>query len=647
MTWVFSRGGPRARGRSAGVLGLPVRVVFSPALAATATLALLTSTASAMTLARNGVARASIVVASDAFPSERTAAKELATYLGLSTSAEFPIEVETTPLSAGRAAIYVGATAFARNLGLDPARLGDEEWVIRSGRDWLVLCGGRPRGTLYAAYRFLETRVGVRWWNPYEETVPARRTFSIGRLDERGRPAFRYRDLSGIDGPQEFRARSRLNGQLAPPSPDFGGHVAFGTPWFVHSFYSLVPPDEFFATHPEYFSERAGFRAAGRSQLCLTNRQLQDIVAREIGDLVRESGETARLRGVPAPILFDVSQNDWGGPCQCAACKAVSDRNGSQAGPLLEMVNRVADAIRIEHPDVFVTTLAYTFTFPPPKEVRPRDNVIVRLSGFGERDFSKSVVDKANSKYRDAVLGWASITKHLWIWDYAVTFGVDNGLPLASYRDYAPDLRFYLRQGVEGMFIQHEYPIAGDLRDLKVWMTVKLLENPWRDPNRLIDEFSEGFYGRAGRHVRRYLRALERAEARRPCTIGVNAEPADYRFIDLDFVLEANRIFDRAERDVRDDPVLSRRVRHARLSLDYATLARFGELARQARASSRRGARSPLDRDRIAARYRRTWLEQIDLRIPEWERARARADLEEELGDLLDAARAEGGGEGS
>jgi hypothetical protein len=593
------------------------------------------SPASAMTLARHGRAEARVFLARDAAVPERTAAAELVRYLEKATSASFRVEEEPADPFDGPA-VYVGPTGFAARRGIDAATMGPEEWVLRSGRGWLVVSGGRPRGTLYAAYHLLERHIGVRWWSPHEEHVPTRHRLVLRGIDERGTPVFAYRDVYGIDGSKEFLARHFVNGDAANVPPELGGSIRGGTPWPVHSFYFLVPPTEWFRDHPEYFSERAGFRAAGRSQLCLTNPDVRDLVVGTIEARLEESAAAAAMAGVPLPVLADVSQNDWGGPCGCSRCRAAVERTGSQAGPILDFVNFVAEEIGAKRPDVLVTTLAYQYSFPPPSGTRARDNVVVRLSAFGRRDYARAVDDPANATFRDAVIGWAGVAKHLWIWDYAVTFGVERGLPLATYANYARDLRFYRAHGVEGIFTQHEYPIAGDLRDLKVWLWLEILEDPDRDPERLIREFTDGFYGRAGRLVRRYLRLLEAAQRRNPGFIDVNAVPADYGHVDLAFVTAAGRLFDRAERAVGSAPVLLRRVRHVRLSLDYATLARWDELSAEA---TRQGVALPLDRRGVAERYRSVWLEQIDFRLPEDERDAARAEVDEEVAEWIGEGR--------
>jgi len=132
---------------------------------------------SAATLATDGEPQMTIVLAEGAIAAERTAAEELAAYLAKVTGGKFPI-IGESKAPAGPC-LYVGPTAFARKLGLDPVAWGPERWAMRSVGANLVLVGGRPRGTLYAAYRFLEDQVGVRWWNAHEEHVPTRHTLQV------------------------------------------------------------------------------------------------------------------------------------------------------------------------------------------------------------------------------------------------------------------------------------------------------------------------------------------------------------------------------------------------------------------------------------------------------------------------------------
>ncbi len=590
--------------------------------------------AAAATLYVDGGRCAAIVEGAAPIPSETRAARELKRYLERVTGCTSAVLSEPDAPSGGPR-IFVGATRRAADLGLAAERLGPEEWILRTDRDDLVLVGGRPRGTLYAVYHFLEDVVGVRWWNAFEETVPRRPTLAIGDLRRRGTPAFGYRDIYGVDRSPQFSARVRLNGSFQHLSPELGGGRDFGPPSHVHNFYRYVPPERYFGPHPEFFSERAGFRAAGRSQLCLTNGALADVVAGEVERFVEGAAAEARREGVPPPELFDVSPNDWGGACDCARCSAMAVATGARSGTLLAFVNRIADAVRRRHPDVLVDTVAYLQYFAPPHDVRARDNVVVRLAGLQRRDYLHGLRDPRNRAYRDAVRGWARVAPHLWIWDYLVTFADVPELPRPNLRYLAGDLRFYRRVGVQGMFVQADQPVVADLRDLKIWVLAHLLEDPSRSPEALIREFSDGYYGPAGASVRSYLRLLRTAARRFDGPVRFDTEPSGYGYLDASFFREAYRRFDRAERAVHGDAVLSRRVREARLSLDRALLARWPWLDVE-----RLGGR--LDRRRILGEARVTVERYVDARTrgPQAEAVRDRV-----LGALDDLA--ERGGSGS
>ena len=86
-----------------------------------------------MTLAGEGKAKATIVLATGATNSEKMAARELSDYLAKVTGGKFPVAQEA---NAGRppSAIYVGPTAFAAKQGVKASGLGPEDWIVRNRR---------------------------------------------------------------------------------------------------------------------------------------------------------------------------------------------------------------------------------------------------------------------------------------------------------------------------------------------------------------------------------------------------------------------------------------------------------------------------------------------------------------------------------
>ena len=588
--------------------------------------------APAITLVAPGQTPAPIVLADGATAPEQTAAEQLAHYLGQAAGVEFTVVAEAEAPANGPA-IFVGPTARAGEAGIDAEALGPEAWTVRTVDDDLIVAGGRPRGTLYAACHFLEDVIGVHWWSPWAESVPEMPTIEVADLDLSGEPALQYRDiytLYGNDG-GAFAARNRLNRQGdAKIAGEWGGGMDYGPPYHVHTFFLYIRPDEYFEAHPEYFSLIDGERKADRTQLCLTNPELRELFRDRLIAYIEESRAQAAEAGEPAPRVFSISQNDWGGACQCDACQAIAQAEGSEAGPLLDFVNFMADAIAEDYPDVYISTLAYQYTQAPPASIRPRDNVIIRLCDTTS-NFTRAITDPENQAFHDFLLSWAQIAPNLRVWDYAVTYAAPRGMPMPSVHTYAPDFQFYAENSVEGVFTELEYPVRADLRDLKVWMMIKLLEDPYQDEGALVAAFTDGFYGAAGPIIREYLAALEASSQEHLSYISMGAAPPAYRYLTLEFVREAHDVFDRAEAAVAGDEELLQRVRHARMPLDRATVTLFRTLSRQWAQAGNDATTIPLDRDAIAARYEQTWTVEANRRLTGGRLEASLADLQDEL----------------
>lgn len=603
---------------------------------------LLTSQAFALVLAQNGQPQATVVLADGAPLADQTAAAELADYLGKITGAKYSVVAETAAPATG-SRIFVGAVKGLAKLGVDPAKLAWEEWLVRTAGDDLYIVGGGPRGTIYAAYHFLEDALQVHWWTPWEETVPSQADLTVANLNLRGQPGFRYRDIYMLYGRDKgrFAARNRLNREGdAGIDAKYGGTLAYGPPYHVHTFNLYFPPKEFFPQHPEWYSLLNGKRVGEGSQLCLTNPELRQAFLAKLRQYIETSWAAAKAANLPPPLVFSVSQNDWNNACQCDKCQAMVKVEGSEAGTLIDFVNYMADGVKDQYPEVFIDTLAYFYTQKAPLTIKPRDNVIIRLCDT-DADMLKPITAPENKAFADHILSWARIAKNLRIWDYAITYAAPPGMPLPTAHTYGPDFRFYAAHNVEGVFTELELELLADMRDFKVWTMIKTLENPKADYEKLTDTFMNGYYGPAGPSIKQYLRALEaEAVAKKASSTCWQSSPMRLGYLNLDFVQRGHRLFNDAERAVKGDPALLRRVRHARLPLDRATIATFSKFVGEWVARGEDPERFPLDRDFIAQRALNTWYQQIEFRLPreQWETARLEARAEIQRFALLPGA---------
>ena len=517
-----------------------------------------------VTIALNGAAKAVIVVAEDAEESERYAATELAGFLRQITGATFEIQA---PPAAGQSRLFVGSEAAklaAADFSTDG--LGSDGIVIQTVGNDLILAGGRPRGTLYAVYTFLEEYVGCRWWSSQASTIPIKPTLRIGRLNVHYLPPLEYREtfwFDSFDG--DWAVRNKSNGNSEQLDAKRGGkHTYEG---FVHTFFPLIPPEKYFEDHPEWFSEIDGKRIHERAQLCLTNEEMRK-------ELIKNLRE--RLRNNPAATIASVSQNDWYGNCQCSKCAAIENEEGSPAGLMLRFVNAVAEDIEEEFPNVAISTLAYQYTRKPPKITKPRPNVIVRLCSI-ECSFSKPLSDERNKEFRDDIVGWSKICNRLYIWDYTTNFR-HYIMPHPNLRVLGPNVKFFVDHNVKGIFEQGAYTSNGaEMAELRAWVLAKLLWDPKLDGQKLIDEFIAGYYGPAGPHIKDYLQITHDAVEASGDHLGCFSQHTA-KFLSFETLSKGWERLKAAEDAVLDNPDLRFRVQVAQLPIMYTFMMRWDDM---------------------------------------------------------------------
>ncbi len=251
-------------------------------------------------------------------PGARKPAEELAEYLHRISGAVVPIC--TDPAACRGRPILVGgeeAIVAAEALGVEGNRerwkgLSREGYFIRCSGGTLLLAGKTELATFYAVDRFLEEYLGVRWFMPGDlgEIVAQRRTLGVGEIEEFGEPGFRWRWV----GRGEWARRLGMNVAV-----DCKG--AFKTRWFVHTFSRLLPPEEFYGDHPEYYALVNGRRdRRGNAQRCTSNPQVARAVAGRILEIKKAE---------PDLRMISLDPMDTGAFCGCPACRALDEPGAS------------------------------------------------------------------------------------------------------------------------------------------------------------------------------------------------------------------------------------------------------------------------------------------------------------------------------
>ncbi len=463
-----------------------------------------------LTLAHLGKTPYRIVIGCAASPAEVYAASEFQQCFRQSTGMTLDIVRDDVPPI--ETEILIGPSSRLALAGLDAnwdQGFGEDGFRLMTAGKRLVIAGGRPRGTLYGVYQFLQQQAGCRWYTTDVEYIPVRKTFRVPALDETIHPGLEYRETfywEAFDG--DFAARNFCNGNRAELNERHGGKIVFYP--FVHTFYLLVPPELYFEKHPEYFSEIEGKRTCERTQLCLSNPEVLNIAVEKVKEYIRN---------VPGIRIVSVSQNDWFGYCTCPECKSLDEAEGSPSASVLRFVNKVAEAIEKDYPQVAIETLAYQYTRKPPKTIRPRDNVIVRLCSI-ECCFAHPLEEEncaENVKFKQDIEAWSKIADRLYVWDYVTDFP-NYLLPFPNLNVLAPNVRFFVNHGVKGLFEQGNYGPngGGEMANLRAWILLRLLWNPQENSEALKKEFVKAYYGSAAPFILRYIDRLHAEVTQHP-----------------------------------------------------------------------------------------------------------------------------------
>ena len=513
-------------------------------------------------LIENGESKYEIFVSESAIPSEKYAARELQKYLNEITGFELPI-VNTH--KSNRKLIYIGFEGVPKELltGLKKDEFGNEEFIIRPIDGNLLIAGGKTRGTLYGVIGFLNN-LGCRWYTREVTIISKNNSIYLPSEEIRQKPAFEYREgwyKEAYD--TKWALHNRLNPSSVPIPDSLGGSFIIYP--FVHTFYSLVLPDKYFASHPEYFSMVDGKRKGHEAQLCLTNPEVVKIATETVFRWIKEHPEAS---------VFSVDQNDGYGYCECDNCKELDDAEGSHAGTLINFVNQIAHAVAKVYPDIQLQTLAYVYTEVPPKTLRPADNVTIRMCHYNYCSAHPIGGCSSHIPFVERLKGWDNISRQMTIWDYFTDYA-RYLLPYPNFERMVNDVRFYAENGCVGLFAQgSNVPDdgGGEFGELRSWVFAQLMWNPWQDGWQLIDEFVTNVYGTSAPYISEYIQMMHDKVKPDSVYFTIYAEPTDGEYLTPEIVQKAETLFAKAEKAAAGNPALLKRVELAHLPILYSRL---------------------------------------------------------------------------
>jgi hypothetical protein len=479
-----------------------------------------------------------IVLPRDADADETRAADFLRNHVSKISGCELPVVYSDT-LAGGHSIIINKSPEIATADGFSVTTAGNT----------LLIKGGNGRGVIYGVTEILSSYLGIRYYSPDFVVVPQSANIVLPALDIRGSSPNTYRNINGqFARDPDYRDFHRLH-----TTDDM-----FGRGYYVHTFHSLVPWEEYFEEHPEYYAWMNGRRTVG--QLCLTNHDVFELTVKKL----RHEMELQ-----PDRLVWSVSQDDNTSYCQCESCSQIIEEEGSASGPIIRFINRVAD----EFPDKVISTLAYQYSRQAPVVTRPRNNVQIMLCTIELNRSLPIETDPSSASFLKDLKDWGRISNHIYLWDYTVNFDY-HITPFPNLHVLQPNIRLFVNNNVKEHFQQSNTGNGHEFSELKSYLLSKLLWNPDVDENEIIREFTDGYYGPAGNWIRKYIYALETEILKTGEWLFIYGPPSDHQntFLSEENIAAYNRFFDKAEKAVAGHPDYHLHVRTARMPLQYAVM---------------------------------------------------------------------------
>lgn len=505
-----------------------------------------------LNIVEEGKSKYSIILCATATKNEITAGEILQYYLFRISGVQLPVYRDSDPKAKHPAFVLA---AFPRSFCSESAELLKEDgYCIQTSDNNIYITGGSGMGVIYGVTGFLEDYLGVRMLAPGAEYVPVMNDIYLNPINDIQIPPATIRIVNAtFSNDTNYKYFRKLN------TIDDRWRESGWYGYYVHTFNKLVPPEKYFAGHPEYFALVNGKRVA-HGQLCLSNPEVLKITIEKLRE---------EINAHPNIQYWSVSQNDNYEYCQCEKCQAIDSQEGSPAGLMLRFVNAIAK----EFPNKTITTLAYQYSRKPPLITKPDSNVMITLCSIELNRTYPIAEDPDADSFREDMEGWGRISNNIMMWDYEVQFS-SYLTPFPLFHTLQPNLQYFTKNNVIANFQQCNAKFGVEFAELKTYLLSKLLWNPDADANAIIDDFMKYYYGDASVWIRKYFDLLHSECLRCKQFLDIYGNPvqAAETYLSTENLTKYNQFFDYAESAVAYDSALLSRVQIARLSIMYAEM---------------------------------------------------------------------------
>lgn len=463
------------------------------------------------------------------------AAEELKYFLSKTTGCSPELIKDCGILPQGKY-LSIGKTRIMADECADISYLGAGGFIIRSVAQGVILTGDTGDGTLYAVYEFLKRTTGMRFYAQDEIFIPKTQNISLHKFDIKDKPDFDYRYV-GMSVLTTYPEPSKRE-SLAYDSKLYAARMRlqtgnevnnlFGGLWAHTSLKNLLPPDKYYAAHPEWYSEN-------KHQLCFSSEAARIELSKNLKDYIKSN---------PQGVFYMIGTEDNPHSCNCAACTEAYVKYGGFSGLHMKFVNETAKEIEewrkqfLPDRKFYITVFAYSATRKPPAvydkekkiykafhpDIVAPENVAVFVAPIGACFYHGIFQNDCNHASQEMFLGWSAISKNILVWDYNCYF--DNTiLNYPNFDALKSNFKRYKEYGAK--LVYNEACLSTKIvsfEALRVWLQANQMWNVDCDTQALTLEFFENYYKEAAPYiseyfykVKDYYAILDKKYSKKPC----------------------------------------------------------------------------------------------------------------------------------
>ncbi len=468
-----------------------------------------------------------IILSGRCDPREEHAARELQYWIREITGKR--LRLLAKPSHVDNTKFFIGsdwATQFPDDLN----HLADSDgYAVRRQDKHIHVFGSNPRGTLFGVYAFLEKNTDIIWPRPNPEfaavfsKVPE---IKFVETDFRSRPEFKVRELQFYGGDpnpavsQNWTARNGANTPLKfgvgfPYLRWRSGALIGDGGGYIWKFLGLKREDE--SLYPLVNGNR--LRSNWR-QPCYTHQDVPKILADTARDML------ASIPGKELEFLISRVGDNWE-VCNCPECmqpieladgtKLSAKSTSSILDPLFfstrnyMMLNRMAEDLAQDHPELELHTHAYIFAAEPPK-VKLHPAIVPHFAAYPTKDERYPILEQKSERG----IVWAKRMRQ-WSEEQDVKFGYFGYYYAAGFNALAdtagPDYKALAEMGgihvhSEGHPGDTENLSQWDFEGIERWIIARLQWNPNQDPATLREEYIQRTFQDAAPSMREFYRLI-------------------------------------------------------------------------------------------------------------------------------------------